>query len=276
MRAGRLKTKRYKTGRGGIGRLFLLILGIMLGAGAAIFWQGGNIPLPAGGVSLSPTPTLTPEQSIREEKKVTLPGHTWYALQVGAFGSASDARAAAESFRGRGAAGYVLERNGYQVLAAAYETRADAQAVQTQLREQHGVESLIIEIIQPEISLRLTGQQAQLTALSDAWDAIEKLAGHLNGLSQQMDRRAVSADSALPALASEKETLNALNARLLSLFGEAEHPAVRNVRALLSDLAAALPTEEIQSTVRLGAGIKYAQLLCVCRMAAYAAAIAEE
>ena len=275
MRAGRLKTKRYKVGGGRIGWVFLLILGIALGAGAATLWQNGGLPLPAGTVSMLPKPTLTPEQSSREEKQVTLPGHTWYALQVGSFENEAQAQFTAESFRSRGAAGYILEKDGYRVLAAAYETRADAQAVQTNLREQHGVETLIVEIFQPEISLRLAGQQAQLTAIGDAWDAIEKLAGHLSGLSQQMDRRAESADGALPALASEKETLNALNARLLSLFGETGHPAVRDVRALLSDLAAALPTGETQSSVRLGAGIKYAQLLCVCRMAAYAAAIAE-
>jgi hypothetical protein len=277
MRAGRLKTTRNKTGGGRIGRVFLLILGIVLGAGAAALWQSGGIPLPAGGVSLPPYPTLTPEQSIREERTVALPGRAWYALQVGSFESEAEARTAAESFRSRGAAGYILKSGAYRVLAAAYTTRADAQTVQTQLREQHGVETLITEIIQPEVALRLTGQQAQLTALADAWDAIDQLAGHLSELSQRLDRREADSAQGLAALQSERETLDALKARLDTLFGKASLPAVREVSALLSDLSAALQSaQSVPGAIRLGAGIKHAHLLCVCRMAAYAAALAEK
>jgi len=276
MRAGRLKTKRYKVGGGRIGWIFLLILGIALGAGAATLWQNGGLPLPVGTVSLLPKPTLTPEESARGEKLFTLPGHTWYALQVGSFDNEAQAQSAAEAFRGRGAAGYVLKSGAYRVLAAAYETRADAQTVQTQLREQHGVDTVITEIGQMEISLRLTGQQAQLTALSDAWDALDQLTEHLSALSQRLDRREADSAQALAALQSQRETLDALNARLNTLFGSAVPRAVQDISALLSDLSAALQSAQSASGVtRLGANIKHAHLLCVCRMAAYAAGLAE-
>ena len=87
---------------------------------------------------------------------------------------AADEEAAAA--RARGAAGYVLSGNGFSVLAAAYGSRSDAQKVQTQLRSSHQIETAVVDIVRPEITLRLTGQQAQLTALTDACTLMDQLA----------------------------------------------------------------------------------------------------
>lgn len=268
MRAGRLKIRRYKTRRWSRGLAFLLVLALFAG-GAAYFFRSRGILLP-----LSPSPTLTPEESAPDSRTVTLPGQTWFALQLGVFEQKEAASALAESYRARGAGGYVLLSEHYRVLAACYETRADAQAVQTQLRSQHQVDAYVYELSRPEILLKLSGQKAQLTALTDAWDALDKLAAHLSSLSQALDQRAASAEAVLSAAASEQETAAALATRLRQLFGDQPHTAVAQVIQLLDDLSAALAqTAAAANETRLGAQIKYCHLLCVSRMSEYAAGL---
>ena len=205
MRAGRLKTRRYKVRRSGRGAALVLLL-LTIGSGAAWLLREDVQAL-----LLSPAPTLSPADAAAESRTVTLPGKTWYTLQLGVFEQQDAADALAESYRGRGAGGYVLLEEHYRVLAAGYETRADAQA----------------------------GEEA---------------------------RR---------ALASEQETAAALASRLRQLFGETPHAAVAQITLLLDDLSAALgQTAAVSGETRLGAQIKYCQLLCISRMAAFAAGLA--
>ena len=124
MRAGRLKTKRYKVRRRGGRGVVALLLAALLLAGAAYMVKEKQIP-----VFAAPSPTLTPAESRQETRTITLPAATWYALQLGVFEQESAAKSLAESYQGRGAAGYIDDGEHYRVLAAAYETRADAQAV---------------------------------------------------------------------------------------------------------------------------------------------------
>lgn len=275
MRAGKLATRRYKVRRGhtgwiGLAALCLLIAGIGYG-----LWQGWiTLSLPV----ITPQKTAatpSPRDQAPQERAFTLPGQSWFALQLGAFDQLSSAQALADSYRGRGAGGYLLQQGSYRVLAAAYETRAEAQAVQNQLKTQHGVEAVITEIVRPEITLHLTGQAMQLTALTDAYDAVDQLIGHLNALFLSLDQGQVDTEAILAALRSERDTAAALASRLDTLFAGAVHPAVRNMAALLRDIAGALDgCLSAQGRARLGAQVKYCHLLCVCRMAAYAEGLA--
>lgn len=269
MRAGRLKTRRYKPyRRRSWGPLFLLLGALCLGA--AWCWQSGGISFfPA------PAPTLSPAESTRDSRTLTLPGGAWYALQLGVFESESAAREFAAGYQARGAAGYLTGTDSFHVLAAAYPARADAQAVQANLRTLHGVDAYMYEIDRPEITLRLTGQKAQLDALSDAYDFIGQLADQLYALSQFMDSGEMESGEAVAALVSQRETLSGLALRLQSLFAAAPHDAVTRITDLLSDLDAALAVAaQTSGNARLGAQIKYCQLLCLDRMAAYAQSLA--
>lgn len=269
MRAGRLRSRRYRVRRRSRGGALLLLL-LALGCAAAYLLRTEELPL-----RLSPSPTLSPADAAAESRTVTLPGKTWYALQLGVFEQQEAAAALAESYRGRGAGGYVLLAEHYRVLAACYETRADAQAVQTQLRTGHQVDAYIWEMARPELTLKLSGQRAQLTALTDAFDALDKLAAHLSALSQGLDSRSLAGEDARRALLSEQETAAALASRLRQLFGEKPHAAVAQIVQLLEDLSAALSqTAAASGETRLGAQIKYCHLLCVSRMAAFAAGLA--
>ena len=199
-----------------------------------------------------------------------LPGETWHALQLGAFESPEAARSQAEAYRARGAGGLIWQRDAYRVLAAAYETRADAQAVQSRLQAQHQVDTVVTDITWPDITLRLTGQKAQLDALTDAYAAVSQLTRHMAELSAALDRGEADVSQTISSLESERDTAGALSARLQSLFEEGSHGAVQDLQSLFSDISAALTaTLAAPNATQLGAQIKYCQLLCVCRMAAH-------
>ena len=278
MRAGKLKMKRYPV-RNRSGRwALLLLLGILLGAGAVTFgkqaWQAAVLPQFLNSKQLSAE--KTPEPVPREERTLTLPGHTWYALQLGAFDSAEAAESLAASFRSRGAAGYVAAQGQYRVLAAAYNARADAQAVITQLRANHQVDAVLTEIAQPEVTLRLTGRQDQLTALSDAYDALEQLSIQLASLSDGLDRGKTDRNQALDALQSHRDTMTALKTRVDALFGEKVPETVKDVSDMLDALAQSLNDAlAAQGTAAMGGRIKYAQLQCLCLMADHAEGLSE-
>ena len=187
MGAGKLKTRVYRVRRGG-GRWLAWVLGAMLLAAGAYAVLQARPFAAAPDLSLQPSATLTPRDSAADSRLLTLDGETWHALQLGAFDSPDAAQALAEAYRARGAGGLIWQRDAYRVLAAAYVSRADAQAVQSRLLSQHGVETVITDVAWPDVTLRATGQKAQLDALTDAYDALPKLIRHLADLSQALDQ----------------------------------------------------------------------------------------
>lgn len=267
---GRVKIKRYKTRRSGKGWLFLLVILLLGGIGAA-YGRTENFQR----LLISPAPTLSPGESQLDARTVVLAGKTWYALQLGAFENEESARELAESFRARGAGSLVEHRGNYRVLAAAYESRADAQTVQQQLRSQHGVEAYICEISRSEITLKISGQKAQLTALTDAYDALAQAELQLSALSQGLDRGETGKEAALAALRSQRDTLLALRSRLSSLFGENAHAAVTQVMQLLSALESGISSAlDMKEILPLGAQIKYCQLLVITGLVTYGEGLA--
>ncbi len=275
MRAGKLKVKRYPVRNRGSRRGGALLLGVLLGAAAVLFGKHAwRSVLPQFPIPQRQTAAQTPEPAPREERALTLPGSTWYALQLGAFDSAEAAESLASSYRGRGAAGYVRRQGQYRVLAAAYGTRADAQAVMTQLRASHQVDAVLTEITRPQVTLRLNGRADQLTALSDAYDAIEQLSVQLAALSDSLDRGGMDRQTVLDALRSHRDTLTALKSRIGFQFGENVPLAVKAVADLLNVLSLSLNDAlSAQSAAALGARIKYVHLQCLCGMADYAAGL---
>ena len=269
MRAGSIKIKRYKTRKKGWG--WVILMALLLLSYGLWRWQQAGFPLPLS-QSLSPAPTLSPEQARTEEKTLILPGQSWYALQLGIFDLEASARSMAAGFQARGAGGFIDDREKYRVLAAAYENRADAQAVQQQLKALHNVEAYILPLQSPELTLQLSGQKAQLTALSDALDALHQTATLLSHLSLSLDRREINQETLRSALSSQQETLSSLEKRLHQLFGENPHTAVQPILSTLEELTVSLATaRQAQGETRLGAQVKYCQLLCIVRLSQYAA-----
>ena len=268
MRAGRLKTRRYKTHplRGAA----LLLAGAVLGAGAFL-WLRGDGELPLSVFLKRPASTEAPPSAVRAETMLTLPSQTWYALQLGAFSDKKEADALAAAFQSRGAAGYVQAGEPYRVLAAAYTARADAQSVQTRLKNRYQVESVIVEIVRPEVTFRLNGSQESLDALGDALEEMRQAADRLNALTLALDQGQGTREEALAALRSERTTAQALFTRLQALFPQGTNRSVAEIGDMLNSLSLSLDAAlNASSQTALGARAKYCQLLCVCRIADFA------
>ncbi len=263
MRSGRIKIKRYKTGKS---KGLILLLPLMLVIAAGIFLsRQGYITLPSLG-----TPHLSKEDMQMETRVLTLEGASHFALQLGAFSEKSGADALAESYKKRGAAGYIYHQEGYRVLAAAYETRSDAQAVQERLSRDHNVDAYLYPLTRSQITLRLTGQKAQLDALSDAFDLCIQLTSSLSRLSQALDEGAMTPEQVGEALRSQQNTLSTLKARMLSLFEQGEHPAVSALARLMEDMNIHLSNAMASGTAtRLGSQVKYCQLMLLCQLEDY-------
>lgn len=273
MRAGRLKTRRYKVYHPGRKWFLLLAAALVLGI-SGFFLRTGRLP-----AFFAPAEPAAPHFSAAEstgEATLTLSGQRWYALQLGAFDTETAARELAQAFIARGAGGAVWAEGGaYRVLAAAYTTRADAQAVQSRLRIRHQVETTVTEIAWPEITLRVSGRTAQLNALADSLTALGQFCEQMGALSAALDQNDMGAAAAGDALRSHRETLAALRARLHGCFDESVPAAVSGLNAVLDDWIAALDHGlAAQGSTSWSARIKSCHLLGICRAAAYAAQLA--
>ena len=214
MRADRLQTNTYPISH----RPARAALCLLLGAGIlalAVYLQlgrGGSLPFSLGSPATAVPSRATPAPK-RAEGEITLAAHTWYALQLGAFTQEGSARQLAQEYIARGAAGYVQQQDStYRVLAAAYPTRAEAQAVQTRLSAQN-VGVYIHPFTQPELSLRAQGNADQVEAVQETLAYLDALADKLGTLSCALDAHDMDADAARSALQSEGSTCAGLKKR---------------------------------------------------------------
>ena len=268
MKNGKYRIKRYKVKRG---KGLLWILFALAAAAAALFILNGRhiLTLPA-----FTAPALSAEEMQQQTRVITLPGGQWFSLQLGAFEEEKSAQALADTYRGRGAAGYLYANGTFRVLAAAYENRESARAVQAQLARKHGVDAYLYSLTRSEVTLRIHGQQAQLNALEDALSLCDQLTYTLSGLSEALDKGEIPAEEATRALSSQKDTVRALNSRLTVLFAKEDHPAVSRLSSLLTQTEEALNNAlNAPNATRLGSGIKYAQLQIICGLEAYVQAL---
>lgn len=265
MRAQGLKTQGYRTG--GVLRRVILCLFVCIAVWlfAAHVRQLLGLPLT---FSLSPRPTSAPAVTAAPEKTpertsddITLPGRTWYALQLGAFTQENAAWQLSQEFIPRGAAGFIYhEEDVYRVLAAAYPTRAEAQSVQTRLSDQ-GVTTYIQVVQEPGLTLRAAGEKKQVDAVREALDHLNALSTQFYTLSGALDKGEMTQSEALSALQSECATCLALKNTLERAFSDEASAAVAPLAKLLETLAQ--ESDALQNNVsaaRIGAALKRCQL----------------
>lgn len=246
--------------------LSLMILGI-----AAVLAAGGLLRRNTGAeLSVEPLSTAAPlalEERFDEtpaKQEISLPASEWYALQLGAFENEEAARALADQYVSRGAAGYVWHDGRYRVLAAAYPAKDDAQLVREQLQLVHGIESYLHQVRLPEISLRISGMQGQLDILQAALIHANDLVCELQRMSVAMDRQEMNAQEAIDALQSLNEQVSLVELRLRQRFASPRHAAVDALLNGFRHYAAFCETlQSHMSQVELGAGVKHQTLLAL-------------
>lgn len=219
-----------------------------------------------GGLSIQPKaqPTPIPTDEVFDEtpaqRQITLPGGTWYALQLGAFESREAADAQAEQFARRGAAGYVWPDGRYRALAAAYPDREDAQNVRRQLSENHTVDTYLYEIALPQIQLQVKGMQGQLDILEAAFLHADDLARSLHSASVSLDRQETGLSEAKDQLSALGQQASTVSLRLKQRFTVPRPQAISSLIALLDGYSAWLDSLGDESAVQLGVQIKWETL----------------
>ena len=254
MATGGLKTVSYKTGHTGRRALLCILLGAAIVAGSLLLQQRLGIPSP---FKISAGEKAEQQDSAaRQTRQLAV-----YALQLGAFTQEEAARQLAQEFAGRGAAGYVhFDGDAYRVLAAAYPTRAEAQAVQTRLGGQN-ISTYIHPCTQDALTLRAGGEKRQVEATAEALSYLDGLGGKLHTLSAALDSRDRTAEECRSALLSEGVTCAGLRQNLSDAFDGDVPTALQSLGAIfsqVSDIAEAARNEN--SAARVGAALKKAQL----------------
>lgn len=237
--------------------------GLLLFLSAAVVLSGLVWRERPSDLSIQAVATATPipldsafdETPVQEE--LTLPGATWYALQLGAFENEAAARQISEQYARRGAAGYVWHDNRYRALAALYATQEDAQNVRVQLEKQHSIDTYLYPVELPAIRVRLSGMRGQLDILQAAFVHGGDLVSQLQRLSVSLDRQEANAQEAVQALQALCGQVEAVALRLKQRFTAPRHQAVEGLIACMEDymgFCSALDTQE--SNVSLSARVK--------------------
>ena len=216
-------------------------------------------------VKVTPTPTVIGRafDETMTTRQVTLPQKSWFAIQLGAFDSEASAKALADSYISRGAAGYVLKDSRFRVLAALYPSKEDAQTVRQQLQTQHKIESYVYEISLPEIILNVEGMAGQLDALEAGMQYLNTTLEKFCQSSVSMDRQDLSVEQELTKLAeiaSQAETLaNVLTIRFTSVKSTVVDNLVRQLEEVIKATKAVAEASQ-SGTVAMAAQMKYQTL----------------
>lgn len=237
--------------------LLLITAGITIVTG--LIGRGNNSSFSINTVPTQQPPALDERfDETPAEGEIKLPAVTWYALQLGAFEKKQSAVQMAETYKARGAAGFVWEDGRYRTLAAVYPLREDALTVRAQLSEKHLVESYLYEISFPEVQLRLSGMKGQLEILEAAFLHAADMPAFLQKISVQMDQQELGMEDTFSRLDALEQQMSIVSLRLKQRFA-APRPAVVDELIRYMDLFVTFCQESklTESAVSLGQKVKY-------------------
>jgi len=241
----------------------------------------GVIGSPKNGSQLAVEPSLTPgptpvtrtfDETV-DARQISVPQSPWYAIQLGVFESEDSALAMAEGYRSRGAAGYIWQDSErYRVLAAVYPDEEDAKRVRTQLKEGQSIDSYVFAIEPMNLTLKLSGMAGQLDVLEAIYTFWQETALELQKESLELDQREMDTKQVRERLTAMVEANEVLLELVSQRFTKPYHAAVQPAAELLQQFAAHLNellANEQQSSVAIGAAIKYEALWMIAHMRQY-------
>ena len=184
-----------------------------------------------------------------------------YFVSLGRFETDTEARIEAARYTPRGAAGYVLETaDGFLVLGAVYEDRAEAESVARALSQSEGLDCAVYEEHADGARLRVTGAEADIALVTGAEALLRDLAGETRDLALQLDRGETDSGAARTLLSVAASRLEDILSRLRSVSGAQENPVTARLLAMAEQFRASLfvlSGENTQNTLSLSAKIKY-------------------
>ena len=173
----------------------------------------------------------------------------------------------AETFRRRGAAGFLWNDGRWRVLAAVYPMREDAQSVRMQLESRHSVETALYQLTLPKLELRVSGMTGQLDILEAAFLHANDLSAQIYEISIAMDRQEMTAAAACETLQKIAGQLDLVALRMEQRFESPRHDTAAGLIRLLKDSADFCRTLHPDTDgVTIGMKLKHQNLSVLCQL----------
>lgn len=132
----------------------------------------------------------------RITREIVIEPLTAYLVSFGEYDVMSSARVEAARYVSRGAAGYVMQADKFEVIGAAYARKEDAEKVCEQLRAAENIECSVRSIGSPETTLRITAGSEQIAAFLTGEQTLRDSAEALGQLAFSIDRGEANAKQA--------------------------------------------------------------------------------
>lgn len=162
---------------------------------------------------------------------------TVHFADLGCHADGSRARVDAAVYAQRGAAGAVYQDDaGFHVLGAGYALEADAKRIAETLGRQEGIETSVLTLSAPTLSLRVTAPEEDVETIAEADRVLRAQMNQLNALALQVDRGEVSAASARTLAKVAASEVRDVRKRMEKIEGGAEHPVCAALTEMLRGL----------------------------------------
>lgn len=289
-RRQRAKGKKKNRAGGEVGRAILALLMVgaivyLISASAAGTWLAKNVMVPVFSTLDSfrrpaePTePEAAPDAESMQvslvstpgavETDVTLPALTCYALQMGVYAQAENARTQAGQLRAAGAGGYVMQDGDrYRVIAAGYTDETAAREVKERLSGE-GMDCTLYTIATPAATYRVSAEADQLAQVNAGFASIANAYAALSEAVLRYDADAQSAETGKMAAANIAQTMRGDMALLQGYAGE--HTALNALLSCYTDCLAAIEKTAASTAAEhaaFAADFKHTQLYVADRYA---------
>ena len=138
----------------------------------------------------TPAPNATPDTS-KLTQTINVPAFSLFTIQLGAYSTEDAAKTEAANVKAQGGAGYVAKGDYFRVLASGYNTKADADNVQAQLKDANK-DSQVFELKCDELVFKITATKAQIDTINNAFTKYPLLCSQFVDYSASFDKGDIS------------------------------------------------------------------------------------
>ncbi len=254
-------------------RLYLICLSLTVIAVAFAMLPKGGMR----GLIVETLPTATPHAELKatEEKntaELSLPSASYTALQLGAFENVQSAAAEAEKYKARGAAGYVFFEGKNRLFASIYPTREEARNVQQRLKNDHSVETYLYTLSLPPITMRVTGTETQLSALSGALALPSALLSETYSLFLSLDEGRITGEDAKAVMQAQSRRIGETVSEMKRVFAGTGSGTIIHLEKTLDNIKRSidvLSDKNLSTDVEISAQIKYTYIDQIIELRAF-------
>jgi hypothetical protein len=211
------RRRRNNKGNGGniaFGAIIVLVIYLMV-AGYAGKWVAKYVITPIFGAAKQ-------SENVKEEgekgnESIPLVLEDRYFIQLGVYDKEKNAEDKANTVRGQGAAGYILNDNGkYRVLGWGYQAEENAKKVKEQLSDE-GVESEIFTHKGQELTLKVEGIKTDVEAVKDGVRQYKSYMDKLENLCMNLDKSEIGEEGVMNELTEMQTALKGQHTKLNGL-----------------------------------------------------------